>query len=243
MRTNEKIRTWVEVPSHDIYFRPFVSASPDSIGNVFIVGINPATPISKDAFSSVEEYINTICNRERFIEQIKTIRLSEGKSSLSRTRVGLNQFVNYLEEKSLGKINVIETNMNAYPTRRAKQLLQVDPDLIQYGSQIFRELFISYQPKVIIVHSKQALGELLVLLEKELLKPSVTFNPKVRLIDWIAAGPITFTYKDGTIGTILCSKHFMYHGHVGQSFQPLKEQVLAMFEQKKDLFARKGPIK
>lgn len=231
VQIHEQLQAWVEVPSHDIYFRPFVSKSFDSKGNVFIVGINPATPISKDAFSSVEDYIKTFCDRERFIEQIKTIRLSQGKSPLSRTRVGLNQFVNDLEEKSIGKIDVIETNMNAYPTRRAKELRQVDPDLTRHGRQIFRELLVAYQPKAIIVHSKQALGELLALLETEKLNPSVTFNPKVRLVDWIAAGPITFTYKDGTSGTIFCSKHFMYHGHVGQSFQPLKEQVLAVFEQ------------
>ncbi|ERG65722.1 hypothetical protein [Exiguobacterium chiriqhucha] len=230
MQTNEQLHTWIEVHSHDIYFRPFVSKSPDSKGNVFIVGINPATPISKDAFSSVEDYIQTLCNRERFIEQIKMIRLSQGKSPLSRTRVGLNQFVKDLEERSGEKIGIIETNMNAYPTKRAKDLLQVKDELIQHGSRVFRELLSLYQPKVIIVHSKQALGELLNLLEAEQMKPSETFKKKIALKDWISKGPITFTYDNGTVGTIFCSKHFMYHGHVGQSFQPLKEQVLAQFE-------------
>jgi len=86
MQTNEQLHTWIEVHSHDIYFRPFVSKSPDSKGNVFIVGINPATPISKDAFSSVEDYIQTLCNRERFIEQIFIPYKSRFKSICERFR-------------------------------------------------------------------------------------------------------------------------------------------------------------
>ncbi|TCI33505.1 MULTISPECIES: hypothetical protein [unclassified Exiguobacterium] len=227
----EVLKSWVERAPHPYYFRPFVSKSPSSKGNVFIVGINPATPMHKDDFASAEEYIDTFCHREQFLERVKMIRRSQGKTDLSRTRIGLNKFVEDLELRANGEVEVIETNMNAYPTRRAKDLLSVNPDLIQYGNRVFRELLFTYRPKVIIVHSKQALGELLDLLEEEHMVPRQTFNRNLRLCDWIAKGPIPFTYRDGGIGTVLCSKHFMYHGNLGMSFQPLKEQVLQAFKQ------------
>lgn len=222
----------VQLKEEDSYFRPFVVESPDSKGNVFIVGINPATPMKVKDFEDTSEYIDLIYNRSRFMERMQTLRIRDGKSRLSKTRVGLNAFVKDLEAKSSGVINVVETNMNAWPTKSAKCLsLPRNKQAAVYGAQIFKRVFFHYKPSVLIVHSKQALGELLAFLEIEKLNPSVTFDSNVRLVDWIAAGPITFTYEDGTIGTIFCSKHFMYHGHVGHSFQPLKEQVLAVFEQ------------
>lgn len=227
----KNIEELVQLIEEDSYFRPFVVESPDSKGNVFIVGINPATPMKIKEFEDTNEYIDLIYNRKRFMERMQMIRIRDGKSPLSKTRVGLNAFVKDLEAKSNGAIDVVETNMNAWPTKSAKCLsLPKNKQAAEYGAQVFNKVFFNYKPSVLIVHSKQALGELLAFLETEQLNPSVTYNPKVRLGDWIAAGPITFTYKDGTIGTIFCSKHFMYHGHVGQSFQPLKEQVLAQFE-------------
>lgn len=227
----KNIEELVQLIEEDSYFRPFVVESPDSKGNVFIVGINPATPMKIKEFEDTNEYIDLIYNRKRFMERMQMIRIRDGKSPLSKTRVGLNAFVKDLEAKSNGAIDVVETNMNAWPTKSAKCLsLPKNKQAAEYGAQVFNKVFFNYKPSVLIVHSKQALGELLAFLETEQLNPSVTYNPKVRLGDWIAAGPITFTYKDGTIGTIFCSKHFMYHGHVGQSFQPLKEQVLAQLE-------------
>ncbi|MFL9651267.1 hypothetical protein [Exiguobacterium sp. s157] len=228
----KNIEELVQLKGEDSYFRPFVVESPDSKGNVFIVGINPATPMEVTDFEDTNEYIDLIYNRSQFMERMQKLRIRDGKSRLSKTRVGLNAFVKDLEAKSSGVINVVETNMNALPTKSAKCLsLPKNKQAAVYGAQIFKKVFFHYKPSVVIVHSKQALGELMALLETEKLNPSVTFNPKVRLVDWISAGPITFTYEDGTSGTIFCSKHFMYHGHAGQSFQPLKEQVLAVFKQ------------
>lgn len=226
------LKQWVQLEGEDVYFRPLLAKSKTSRGNVFIVGINPATPMKRADFQDMNEYIELLYNRSRFMERMQEVRIRDGKSRLSKTRVGLNAFVKDLEAKSSGVINVVETNMNAWPTKSAKCLsLPKNKQAAVYGAQIFKRVFFHYKPSVLIVHSKQALGELLTFLEIEKLNPSVTFDSNVRLVDWIAADPITFTYEDGTIGTIFCSKHFMYHGHVGHSFQPLKEQVLAVFEQ------------
>lgn len=223
------LKQWVQLEGEDVYFRPLLAKSKTSRGNVFIVGINPATPMKRADFQDMNEYIELLYNRSRFMERMQEVRIRDGKSSLSRTRIGLNEFVRDLEAKSHGVIEVIETNVNTYPTEQAEMLKSTPTKLVEHGYRIFHEVLVAYQPEVIIVHSVKAVRELVRLLESERMVPYQTFRRKLRLNDWIKKGPIPFTYWNGESGTIFCAPHFKNHGKAGTSFEPLKKQILQSF--------------
>ncbi|WP_214873575.1 hypothetical protein [Exiguobacterium sp. s140] len=227
------LKEFVESITTKEYLRPFVSKYKWSKPNVFVVGINPASSILKiDVNYDVNRYIDIITDRESFLTFIQQKNIQKGKKPFSKTRIGLNHLVEHLETKSNGKIEVLETNINAYPTKNAKQLRALPLSIRQQGQEWFRELMLEHAPPVVIVHSLDATRDLMKwLIANEMIKSSV-YNRSYRLRDWIDLGPIPINYPSGATGVVFCTKHLKYYGWKGNAFQQLREDILTQFNER-----------
>ncbi|MCA0981879.1 hypothetical protein [Exiguobacterium aestuarii] len=214
------------------YLRPFVSKYKLSKPNVFVVGINPASSILKiDVNYDVKRYIDLITDRESFLTFIQQKNVQKGKKPFSKTRIGLNHLVEHLETKSNGKIEVLETNINAYPTKNAKQLKAMSPRIQKVGQEWFRKLMLEHAPPVVIVHSLDATRDLMKWLKSEKIISPLVYNRSYRLKDWIDLGPIPINYPCGARGVVFCTKHLKYYGRKGNAFQQLRDDVLNQFKE------------
>lgn len=215
------------------YLRPFVSKYKWSKPNVFVVGINPATSILKtDVNCDVNRYIDLITDRKSFLTFIQQKNVQKGKKPFSKTRIGLNHLVEHLETKSNGKIEVLETNINAYPTSNAKQLKTMSPQIREAGQEWFLKLMLEHTPPVVVVHSLDATRDLMKWLESEEILFPFEYNRSYRLQDWIDLGPIPITYPCGATGVVFCTKHLKYYGRKGNAFQKLRDDVLNQFKER-----------
>lgn len=226
------LKEFVENGTTKEYLRPFVSKYKTSKPNVFVVGINPASSILKtDVDHDVDRYIDLMTNRESFLTFIHQKNVEKGKQPFSKTRIGLNHLVEHLEMNSNGKIEVLETNINAYATPTAKQLKAMSPLIREVGQKWFYKLMLEHTPPVVIVHSLDATRDLMKwLISKKMILPSV-YNQSHRLKDWIDLGPIPITYSNGVTGVVFCTKHLKYYGRKGNAFQQLREDVLKQFNE------------
>ncbi|MCC9625348.1 hypothetical protein LPB41_27040 [Thalassospira sp. MA62] len=228
----DELKEFVEGVTTKEYLRPFVSKCKTSKPNVFIVGINPASSILKiDVNYDVNRYIDLITDRESFLTFIQQKNIQKGKKPFSKTRIGLNHLVEHLETKSNGKIEVLETNINAYATPTAKKLKAIHPSIKQSGQEWFHKLMREHTPAVVIVHSLDATRDLMKwLIANEMIQSSV-YNRSYRLRDWIDLGPIPINYPSGATGVVFCTKHLKYYGWKGNAFQQLREDVLTQFNE------------
>lgn len=229
----DELKEFVEGVTTKEYLRPFVSKYKTSKPNVFIVGINPASSILKiDVNYDVNRYIDLITDRESFLTFIQQKNIQKGKKPFSKTRIGLNHLVEHLETKSNGKIEVLETNINAYATPTAKKLKAIHPSIKQSGQEWFHKLMREHTPAVLIVHSLDATRDLMKwLIANEMIQSSV-YNRSYRLRDWIDLGPIPINYPSGATGVVFCTKHLKYYGWKGNAFQQLREDVLTQFNER-----------
>ena len=229
----DELKEFVEGVTTKEYLRPFVSKYKTSKPNVFIVGINPASSILKiDVNYDVNRYIDLITDRESFLTFIQQKNIQKGKKPFSKTRIGLNHLVEHLETKSNGKIEVLETNINAYATPTAKKLKAIHPSIKQSGQEWFHKLMREHTPPVVIVHSLDATRDLMKwLIANEMIQSSV-YNRSYRLRDWIDLGPIPINYPSGATGVVFCTKHLKYYGWKGNAFQQLREDVLTQFNER-----------
>jgi hypothetical protein len=229
----DELKEFVEGVTTKEYLRPFVSKYKTSKPNVFIVGINPASSILKiDVNYDVNRYIDLITDRESFLTFIQQKNIQKGKKPFSKTRIGLNHLVEHLETKSNGKIEVLETNINAYATPTAKKLKAIHPSIKQSGQEWFHKLMREHTPAVVIVHSLDATRDLMKwLIANEMIQSSV-YNRSYRLRDWIDLGPIPINYPSGATGVVFCTKHLKYYGWKGNAFQQLREDVLTQFNER-----------
>ena len=78
------------------YLRPYISKRNPYDSKVFLVGINPATHITPMQLN-IDEYIGLLENYEEFMEFYSKSRESQNKSKISRTRMGINSLVNWIE--------------------------------------------------------------------------------------------------------------------------------------------------
>ena len=101
------------------YLRPYISKRNPYDSKVFLVGINPATPITPIQLN-IDEYIGLLKNYEEFMEFYSKSRESQNKSKISRTRMGINSLVNWIEQEF--NTGVIETDIFTYPTKNIKEL-------------------------------------------------------------------------------------------------------------------------
>lgn len=206
------------------YFRPFVRKGNQTEIDIFLIGINPATPICKKHMD-MDKYINLLLDYDRFYEEYEKIRLDNGKSKISRTRTGI---VNFIEDVSsqTGK-SILETNIIPYPTKNLKCLNKVPEEIKDYAKKIFFSILLEYSPKILIVFSKTSLESLIELLyKKEIINYKIEIRKTIKELEYSKTPVIEIIYPNGKKGAIFCCRHLMYHGINGNSFLKFKKNLI-----------------
>lgn len=215
------------VDTRNVFYRPF-TPRPKSERNfdIYLMGINPATPISVQQYP-LDCYMEALSCPEKYIEMYSYVRGKIGNSS--RTRLGITSFSEELRNRS--GLNVLETNVIPYPTRNLKELKYYErkfPQVIQQAESLFYELLLIDRPKVLIVYSKASLlyllnilvGKNIVISNSEL---SALKKKSIRLLE--KESTIKFVYPTGEEAEIFSCRHLMYYGHHGKSFINFKSRI------------------
>lgn len=218
------------------YYRPLLCKSHN--GNIdklpiFIVGINPATPIYPKQINDIQEYVDLIMDYEAFTEYYQATRKEAGKKPESKTRTAINQFVEWLF--SMTQVSIAETNIVPYPTESLALLNKEPKEVFNGGTAIFYKLMMHYQPRVMILHGKttaQMLTNLLI--DNKLItntKGNEFFNTVVKM-DYSADSKLAeFIYPDGQACSIIAYRHFMSYGLKGPKSQLFMNRVEGLIKE------------
>lgn len=209
------------------YLRPYISKSNPYDSKVFLVGINPATAITPIQLN-IGEYIGLLKNYEEFMEFYSKSRESQNKSKISRTRMGINFLVNWIEQEF--NTGVIETDIFTYPTKNIKELNNIDKNILNKSVEKFWEVLLEFQPDIVILYGSLALNEfkkLVIAKNKE-----IKYYSEEDKIEYIEE---KCPYAKLNIGTkninIIACRHLMYYGNNGNSFKKLRENIKKIIEE------------
>ena len=97
------------------YLRPYICRGNPYNAKVFLTGINPATPIYPKQVS-LDRYIEIVKNYETFMDFYLKSRKKQNKSEVSRTRMGINSLVDWIENEC--NTGVIETDIFTYEMKK-----------------------------------------------------------------------------------------------------------------------------
>ena len=209
------------------YLRPYISRRNPYNARVFLVGINPATPITPKQLN-IDEYIGLLKNYEKFMEFYSKSRESLNKSKISRTRMGINSLVNWIEQEF--NTGVIETDIFTYPTKNVKELNNIDKNILNKSIEKFCEVLLEFQPKIVILYGSLALNEFKKLVISK--NKEIKYYSEEEKIECIEE---KCPYAKLNIGTknvnIIACRHLMYYGNNGNSFKKLRENIKKIIEE------------
>ena len=209
------------------YLRPYISKRNPYDSKVFLVRINPATLITPMQLN-IDEYIGLLKNYEEFMEFYSKSRESQNKSKISRTRMGINSLVNWIEQEF--NTGVIETDIFTYPTKNVKELNNIDKNILNKSIEKFWQVLLEFQPDIVILYGSLALNEFkkLVISKNEEIK----YYSEEDKIEYIEE---KCPYAKLNIGTkdvnIIACRHLMYYGNNGNSFKKLRENIKNIIEE------------
>ncbi len=208
------------------YYRPLLCKGNRENIPIFLVGINPATPIYPEQIS-IEEYLNLIQNYDAFMEFYKATREEEGKTPSSKTRNSINMFVEWLLSKT--PASIAETNIISYPTETLALLKKEPEDVWAKGKAIFYKLMMHYRPNILIVHGKSTVQMLADLLIDKGLITDIKRNDFLNTlskVDYSANSPIAqFNFPEGEPCSIITYQHFIYYGPNGENSSRFRERI------------------
>jgi len=229
MITLDELRELSKAPEKDkAYYRPLICNGDLNKADIFFVGTNPATPIyEKDL--DLNLYLELLLNYDKFIDFYKELRIKQGKSEFSRTRIGMNSFLNWLVQHT--DSTIIETEAIPYPTDKLKTLWKEPDKIIQKGKDIFVELVLRFSPKLVILHGKETVDQVVDSLVKREIEVDGLDNLNISIEEMEKQAPLfTITYPNGKRGVVVACRHFMYYGNKGDSFSGFRENVLKLIE-------------
>ena len=209
------------------YLRPYISKRNPYDSKVFLVGINPATPITPIQLN-IDEYIGLLKNYEEFMEFYSKSRESQNKSKISRTRMGINSLVNWIEQEF--NTGVIETDIFTYPTKNIKELNNIDKNILNKSIEKFWQVLLEFQPDIVILYGSLALNEFKKLVISK--NKEIKYYSEEEKIEYIEEKS---PYAKLNIGiknvNIIACRHLMYYGNNGNSFKKLRENIKMIIEE------------
>ena len=209
------------------YLRPYISKRNPYDSKVFLVGINPATLITPMQLN-IDEYIGLLKNYEEFMEFYSKSRESQNKSKISRTRMGINSLVNWIEQEF--NTGVIETDIFTYPTKNVKELNNIDKNILNKSIEKFWEVLLEFQPDIVILYGSLALNEFKKIVMSK--NKKIKYYSEEDKIEYIEE---KCPYAKLNIGTkninIIACRHLMYYGNNGNSFKKLRETIKKIIEE------------
>ena len=209
------------------YLRPYISKRNPYDSKVFLVGINPATLITPMQLN-IDEYIGLLKNYEEFMEFYSKSRESQNKSKISRTRMGINSLVNWIEQEF--NTGVIETDIFTYPTKNVKELNNIDKNILNKSIEKFWQVLLEFEPDIVILYGSLALNEFKKIVMSK--NKKIKYYSEEDKIEYIEE---KCPYAKLNIGTkdvnIIACRHLMYYGNNGNSFKKLRENIKKIIEE------------
>lgn len=229
MFSTQELTQMCEPISEDkAYYRPYLCKGELSKAQIFLVGINPATPIYSTQVS-IGDYVEMILDYNKFEYQYRQICNSKKGQKSSRTRLGINSFVEWLAVNT--ESSVVETNVNAYPTPNQELLNKESAEIKQKGYNIFYTLLTRIKPRILIFHSLAALTSFDDIIRSQGHKPNmnIDFDKGVRELE--EESPFyKFAYDAEHEATVMACRHLMYYGKSGDSYSAFKEKILEVLK-------------
>ena len=204
------------------YLRPYICKNNPYEARVFLTGINPATPIYPDQVE-IDEYLKIIENYDKFMNLYIENRRKHDKSEISRTRMGINSLVEWIENEC--GTGVVETDIFTYPTQNTKELLKIDNNVLSKSIEKFWQVLMEFKPDTIILY-----GALTVETFKKIIKEK---NKEIEYFEKDASSieniekifPFARVNIDSKDIDILACRHLMYYGKNGKSFEKLRQNI------------------
>ncbi|MGE6612521.1 hypothetical protein ACQKFG_18565 [Peribacillus sp. NPDC076916] len=205
------------------YYRPFILHGEPTQIDLFLVGINPATSVYfSDGVDSCK-WVETLMNHQLYHKRY---------SSNGPTRKGIQGLLNYV--KIHYSNSILETNINTYPTDKAKYLKtpSIQKAVIE-GEYRFIKVLVAHEPSLIILHGQYTTKHFINLLEKNqwITRRSVKKGMPIKYREQ-QFPHFTFSYPSGKKGNVFACRHLMYF-HKGNSYQDFLNGITPFL--KKDL--------
>jgi hypothetical protein len=149
---SDELEQWLKTKcytSEGPYLRPFAPNVHWNKAEVFIVGLNPATPFRHE-FESYEHYWRALTNNPKEYQLAYRNKYQKQEEEKSRTSRRISELLNFLKP-----INVLVTNVYAYPSANPKQIpreVRREP----VCERILPHLFSVCKPKAIFFHGREA---------------------------------------------------------------------------------------
>jgi hypothetical protein len=162
----EQTISYLTTPLNEQYPRPWMTKLGNPLGaDTFIIGRNQKNGYPVNVVASHQRHLDALFNRNG--EGCRALYDEVTGGSPSRTRKNTDRLVFELE--SLGVNNILETNVICYSTPMSADL-NLGPHVggAKRGEEIFRYLFSSIKPKVLIVHGSGASQQLATILGLDL---------------------------------------------------------------------------
>ncbi|GAB6180348.1 hypothetical protein JCM14036_16670 [Desulfotomaculum defluvii] len=210
------------------YHRPFICKGSIEKANIFLVGINPATPISSNEMT-LDDYVRLVMSYENFINYYKQKRINNNKPEFSKTRVGINSFVDWINENT--GFSVVETDIITYPTKSVDELRPIPKEIKTKGMKNFLFLLNRMQPKLIILYGKKTVKYFNRLSKLELKSNLPVINKQLSIVD-IEKNKLLgeVIYNDGSKGKVIGCRHFRQYGKDGKTFSLFRSNVIESLE-------------
>lgn len=201
------------------YYRPFVCRryQKDNPFTIWIVGTNPATAIETSDIG-LKEYAQMLTDHEAFNEFYSAHRRQLGLEEWSPTRKRIRQ----LGDEFPDYYNVIETNVNAFPTKDTEGLIDgsIDFHVVKKGWLIFKETLNKFRPDIIVAHGKETLKFLTQLAQ---FTPEMNME-RLGIRDWETTG---IRYADQRLSVVIPCTHFSRISH--KEFEELTNRIESLF--------------
>jgi len=205
------------------YLIPMIIPDRTADYDVFLLGINPATTFSEEDCSP-GRFAELLLDEQKFNEFYSRKRLLGKSQPVSKTKTGLLHFMKEVERET--GVRLLRTNIIPFPAPNIRALKQVGPDIIAHSTQVFLEVLLTYEPRLLIVYSKYSLNKLMELLDGQgMLIRNDGLGKTIRELERTGAS-FSFRYSNGKIGRIFPCRHFMYYGKEGRSFAPFRKRVI-----------------
>ncbi|WP_087960412.1 hypothetical protein [Geobacillus thermodenitrificans] len=204
------------------YLRPFISEGDPKKCKIFLVGINPATPILPTELDKTT-YIELIQDYEKFLSYYRNYRKSKFKTEISRTRYGIESFKKWLKQYTSAQI--LETDVYTYPTESLVELDKINPDILVISKEIFVNVLKECRPELVIIYGKRAADtffDLAQINKFQLFIYDTNSNKIQQMEQTVPFAKINIFGKEAYIA--VC-RHFMYYGKTGESYKNFKDKL------------------
>lgn len=226
MNYKNYLKTRVFLSEKDPYLRPFLFNGEFTDSRIAIVGINPATKIYPSQID-LDKYIILLTEYKKFNSVYEKIRKEQGMSEISRTRLGIKSFRNWIEENI--SPDILETDIYTYPTSSVYELSQLPNELLLKSNQLFWEIILKLDKlDFIVIYGAMSFFKFIEGLD--FYKIDYEINIDINMFSSIKEmekhSPFIKLHINRKKVYVFVTRHLMYYGKLGNSYQNIKNILI-----------------